>query len=72
MRYAYLCVFGLKEPIESSYQLALCDPKTLLMVRNESTEKFILFHEADLTLSKPFKVTFEVETITVVFQIWVI
>ena len=61
MHYAYLCTFGLKEPIYSSYHLSLCDPKTLLMVRSESTSKFLLLQKVlkganDTT----FEVTFEV------------
>ena len=57
MHFAYLCIFGHKEPIYSSYHLSLCDPKTLLMLRNESTLKFILLQQV---LNGGDGVTFEV------------
>ena len=44
MQYAYLCIFGLKEPVYSDYHLSLCDPKTLLMLRSEDEQKMLLLH----------------------------
>ena len=65
MHYAYLCIFGHKEPIYSSYHLSLCDPKTLLMLRSDSTSKFLLLQQVlndadDVT----FEVTFEVRMLS--------
>ena len=61
MQYAYLCVFGLKEPIYSAYHLALCDPKTLLMVRSETKQRFILLRQVkNVENGWSFDVTFEV------------
>ena len=69
MHYAYLCVFGHKEPIYSSYHLSLCDPKTLLMLRSESTSKFLLLQQvlngAD---GVTFEVTFQVIILLIVPQ----
>jgi len=46
LQFAYLCAFGLKEPVYSAEHLSLCDDKTLLMLRTETEEKMVLLIKA--------------------------
>ena len=61
MQYAYLCVFGLKEPVYSDYHLSLCDPRTLLMIRSDNNQKVLLLQDV-MTEEDGWKfaITFEV------------
>ena len=47
MKFAYFGISGLKEPIFSEHQLALCDGHTLLLLRNEEVFIPILLHRVD-------------------------
>ena len=46
LHFAYMCAFGLKEPVFSAEHLSLCDNKTLLMLRTEEEEKMVLLNKA--------------------------
>ena len=45
MHFAYICVFGMKEPIFSEHHLSLCDDMTLLLLRKDDECKPLLLHK---------------------------
>ena len=57
MKFAYFGITGLKEPIFSDHQLALCDNNTLLLLRNEEVLVPMLLHRVD---KEGFHVSFKV------------
>ena len=57
MKFAYFGISGLKEPIFSEHQLALCDNHTLLLLRNEEVLIPMLLHRVD---KEGFHVSFKV------------
>ena len=57
MKFAYFGISGLKEPIFSEHQLALCDNHTLLVLRNEEVLIPMLLHRVD---KEGFHVSFKV------------
>ena len=61
MQFAYQAIFGNKEPIYSDYHLSLCDPKTLLILRNDSQQKVLLLkHVQENDEGWNFEITREV------------
>ena len=57
MKFAYFGISGLKEPVFSEHQLALCNSQTLLLLRNDEVVIPILLHRVDKTT---FFVSFKV------------
>ena len=57
MKFAYFGISGLKEPIFSESQLALCDNHTLILLRNEEVFIPMLLHRVD---REGFYVSFKV------------
>ena len=57
MKFAYFGISGLKEPVFSEHQLALCNSQTLLLIRNEEVVIPILLHRVD---KNSFFVSFKV------------
>ena len=46
LHFAYVCTFGLKEPVFGSEYLTLCDDGTLLLLRTDDDEIPLLLHKA--------------------------
>ena len=69
LQFAYLSLFGLKEPVFTEHHLLLCEEKTLLLLRSDATKleqkiKPLILHESTRGLASDgnaiFQVSFEV------------